>query len=505
MNFNKLTEILLEVNLYDKKPLLDAINKLLVSKQVTSPEIINWFNKQFVGWYTSSTNDDTKVYYGDDYITPHTYKEGEPEWAKKPGIYDFIDFNYFDESDLRHMIDYFSQLDDSELKKIYKQPYEVITRKIKEWDEFLRNQKAINIKLIEGKDIETVMSFPDGYKFVKLLSKVAYEVEGQQMGHCAASYADKKSSTLFSLKDPKGMSHVTIEWLIGGDAFDPKAKLKYIDQIKGKENKAPVPKYIPYVKKFIVENDFKVRTSDGDDIDMVEYDGYYYFKDSRKGAEIWNNHIIPKQYDMIRYISSITKNNVIEGDINMSGYYFKEIPDISHCIMNGNFFCSDNKLTSLKGAPKKINGDFYCRNNKLTTLEGSPQVSGDFVCYSNELTTLEGGPVIVKGDFMCNGNNLTTLKGGPKIVGGSFYCNSNKLITLEGAPKEVRGKFDCSDNELISLKGAPQLVGHEFHCMYNPVNFTEEDIKKVTTKGILAENTGKDSKEKFKEYFENRY
>ena len=106
---------------------------------------------------------------------------------------------------------------------------------------------------------------------------------------------------------------------------------------------------------------------------------------------------------------------------------------------------------------------------------------------------------------MCNDNNFTTLKGGPKMVGGSFYCNSNKLITLEGAPKEVRGKFDCSDNELISLKGAPQLVGHEFHCMYNPVNFTEEDIKKVTTKGILAENTGKDSKEKFKEYFENRY
>ena len=37
------------------------------------------------------------------------------------------------------------------------------------------------------------------------------------------------------------------------------------------------------------------------------------------------------------------------------------------------------------------------------------------------------------------------------------------------------------------------------------MNFTEEDIKKVTTKGFVAENTGRYSKEKFKEYFENRY
>jgi len=39
------------------------------------------------------------------------------------------------------------------------------------------------------------------------------------------------------------------------------------------------------------------------------------------------------------------------------------------------------------------------------------------------------------------------------------------------------------------------------------VNFNKltEILLEVTTKGFVAENTGRYSKEKFKEYFENRY
>ena len=108
-------------------------------------------------------------------------------------------------------------------------------------------------------------------------------------------------------------------------------------------------------------------------------------------------------------------------------------------IVKGDFSCSDNNLTSLKGVPVKIGGNFYCGNNNLKTLEGAPSEVGD--------------------NFVCNDNNLITLKGAPKEIGLTFSCYNNNLKTLEGAPKEVGSDFDCSDNT---------------------VKFTKSDVKKVS-------------------------
>ena len=57
----------------------------------------------------------------------------------------------------------------------------------------------------------------------------------------------------------------------------------------------------------------------------------------------------------------------------------------------GNFYCSDNKLTSLEHSPVKVVGDFYCSGNQLTSLEYSPvSVGGNFDCYDNKLNDSEG-------------------------------------------------------------------------------------------------------------------
>ena len=80
-----------------------------------------------------------------------------------------------------------------------------------------------------------------------------------------------------------------------------------------------------------------------------------------------------------------------KGDINISFKNLKKIPEILKDItINGNFYCNDNKLSSLVGAPKKIGGDFYCSNNKLTSLDGCPKYVGkDFYCYKNSLKFTE--------------------------------------------------------------------------------------------------------------------
>ncbi len=84
---------------------------------------------------------------------------------------------------------------------------------------------------------------------------------------------------------------------------------------------------------------------------------------------------------------TINKDGVdVKGNVEISNRNLVEIP-IKFNKVGGDFYCHNNKLTSLEGAPKEVGEDFYCHNNKLTSLEGAPkEVGGGFYCRNNKLT-----------------------------------------------------------------------------------------------------------------------
>ena len=183
---------------------------------------------------------------------------------------------------------------------------------------------------------------------------------------------------------------------------------------------------------------------------------------------------ICRKYDIENW--SINKDGLVDvdGNVDLSFGSLPRLP-LRFGKVTGAFSCSDNRLTTLEGAPQEVGGDFYCSNNKLTTLKGAPkEVGGDFYCFYNNLTTLRGAPTEVGGEFSCFNNNLITLEGAPTEVGGEFSCEYNNLITLEGAPKEVGGDFSCYNNNLTTLEGGPKEVGGKFYCY---------DNKLITLKG----------------------
>jgi hypothetical protein len=87
--------------------------------------------------------------------------------------------------------------------------------------------------------------------------------------------------------------------------------------------------------------------------------------------------------------------------------------------------------------------------------------------------------ITVGGNFYCGNNNLTSLEGAPKSVGASFACSNNKLTSLQCDHITVGGDFYCSFNKLTSLVGAPKSVGEDFICHSNNVKFTEQDVRAV--------------------------
>ena len=108
----------------------------------------------------------------------------------------------------------------------------------------------------------------------------------------------------------------------------------------------------------------------------------------------------------------------VDGSVNLSNCGLVEFPSfIQFGTIKGNFNCSNNELTSLKGSPEKVKGYFHCSFNNLTTLEGAPKKVGD--------------------DFYCRYNHLTSLEGAPKVVRGIFVCKHNKTQFTEGDVKKV--------------------------------------------------------------------
>ena len=171
-----------------------------------------------------------------------------------------------------------------------------------------------------------------------------------------------------------------------------------------------------------------------------------------------------KEYDIRNYTINDDFTVDVNGEVDLYRKNLTEFPDyIQFGVVDGYFNCTNNKLTSLEGAPREVKGDFNCTNNELTTLEGAPEkTGGDFYCYNNRLTSLKGAPREVKGGFNCDINKLTTLEGAPEKVEGSFYCDHNYLTSLKGTPKEVSWNFDCRNNS---------------------TKFTVDDVKKVCRVG----------------------
>lgn len=121
---------------------------------------------------------------------------------------------------------------------------------------------------VEGVDVKTIMTFKDGYRFVQLLTPNALKNEGPKAGHCIGGGAyDSKMAhghIYYSLRDADNKPHATLE--TRSEFFGNKS----LKQCRGKENKQPIDKYLPYVQKFVRTQKISLSTS----ANRSDYIGY---------------------------------------------------------------------------------------------------------------------------------------------------------------------------------------------------------------------------------------
>ena len=113
----------------------------------------------------------------------------------------------------------------------------------------------------------------------------------------------------------------------------------------------------------------------------------------------------------------------------------------------------------------KVKELFEAKERSILSVMGKQEdpYPRNFFCYNNNLTSLEGAPSVVNGNFSCSNNNLTSFEGAPSVVNGFFYCGGNKLTSLAGIHKiikEIHGYADFENNPIkSSVLGLMRIKG----------------------------------------------
>lgn len=167
-----------------------------------------------------------------------------------------LTFSAISESDIRHISDWLavahsenahwlSRLD-SQGRPVKLMKFgsvdQIITEADKEMDKRRNAGIVQNVGVVPdaSTDVKVVHDAGDGWTIVKLMTPEALDREGHTMGHCVGQGAYYNAlrnnfAGIYSLRDPFGKSHVTMEI----DRLGSR-----LEQIKGKQNNCPKPEYL---------------------------------------------------------------------------------------------------------------------------------------------------------------------------------------------------------------------------------------------------------------------
>jgi hypothetical protein len=282
----------------------------------------------------------------------------------------------------------------------------------------------IDLKKSEVGQTETLYTFKDGYTIKKLLDQKELNREGNLMGHCTKDerqgYFNKikaKKIELWSLRDTSNGPHCTMEYLI-----DKKKVL----QIKGKQNKGVVSKYIPHVKEFLQDLSKKklilnFDTYDLRNIGILEQDG------------VW--------YDIL----CIPENFTVKGDLDLKNTQVYYLP--KGLTVGGILYLGSAQIKELPEG-LTVGGSLYLRNTQIECLPEGLTVNGDLGLINTPIKELPSG-LTVGGSLYIDSTTIETLPKG-FTVGGNLYIVGIRIKELpEGLT--VGGDLDITGTKIREL------------------------------------------------------
>jgi hypothetical protein len=170
-------------------------------------------------------------------------------------------------------------------------------------------------------DIREKMSFPDGWKIVRLLTPEALDRESAHMQHCIGEgsydqHLDGDSHVFYSLRDPKNRPHATME-VVNEDGI---AKLI---QCKGKQNAILLERYFDYTVPFVRDRGLEPPIRP-DEAGIIKHEGEYYTM-----YRLPEDYFVPGDLDLgaLHPAPVLPGGLRIEGDLRLDAEAASQIPE----------------------------------------------------------------------------------------------------------------------------------------------------------------------------------
>ncbi|MCS4089685.1 PcfJ domain-containing protein [Rhizobium sp. BK176] len=163
---------------------------------------------------------------------------------------------------------------------------------------------------------ESVYDAGDGWSIVRLLTPEALDIEGHEMGHCVGQGAydyglSKNTVGIYSLRDPYGKSHVTLEI---------KHSMAELRQIKGKQNKPPKAEYMRRLLGWPDLKDLSVQDTElppGFAVDRTR--GIIELASLNSGEVFEGNIVVELVKGQDNYVIPLQPGVTVKGDVAIMG------------------------------------------------------------------------------------------------------------------------------------------------------------------------------------------
>jgi hypothetical protein len=277
---------------------------------------------------------------------------------------------------------------------------------------------------VEGEGEESVMTFADGSRIVRLLTPAAIDRESAMMGHCVGQGAydaavKDRSRIIYSLRDREGKAHVT---------FEVKAEGNELLQCRGKQNAPPVEKYMPQVQAFIESRGFVLKES------------------------ACMTGLVQDAGGRCHSVLALPQGLNVGGYLDLSGTKITALPE--GLSVGGDLFLRGTKITALPEG-LSVGGGLYLRGTKITALPEGLSVGGGLDLSGTNITALPEG-LNVGGCLDLSGTNITALPEGLNVGGYLDLFGTNITALPQGL--NVGGGLVLPNGTRVSDAAAPEKL-----------------------------------------------
>ena len=276
-------------------------------------------------------------------------------------------------------------------------------------------------------DTKAIMELDDGYKVVKLQTQNALDYESKEMGHCIGhgSYDHKlkknSGSIFYSLRDQNNNPHVT---------FEVDTKNNALVQCKGKENKAPVSKYFPYVQDFVKQKNFELKEYPAH-TGLIKQNGKYYnFYNLPEDFVIEEDLFLFKLNQDITFPKGLTVKGGVQIYHNKGKVCFEGVLTSTNNLIVGN---TEDEVSFLGNT--YIGGDMEVSNisSKVCFKKNAEVQKRVYITHNKEESLKINGTLSMKGGIEIHYNHCPIEIENIKSKGWGVSIKDNKgLVSVEG-------------------------------------------------------------------------